>query len=582
MAHSQPTVRGLRNPTSHLLPRPEFEIASTRAEVIDERTGALLPGAVEELLEVSSQGVVQSVGHLHGYKPLLSLAADNIWANYQDDNFNRKARQSVRYAMLQERHAELILSRIRRQYSDERAVQQLREFISIQYNLAIDVTKRSAVAFRSGMRREIEGISKEEAKAFATIVSETEIATKASAWNRESFLVGPLTEYAVLRGKKMRIESQLPQNYDVVLDPDDPDGTPLAIAYPWRRSMTGNRAAILTVILDGHSWRVFDVQSKQVVPGRETVHGLGHFPGHTLRTEPVSDGDWWAANRHQRLVDGTIRVSVNDTSLDWTRKTQSKKLMVVKGELEEVASQQVGSPERPIEMQTRDPGGIDVQVFDFNIDPKFAHDQINRTISVTLEAYDIKAVDRSENSENDREMSALSDKALTERRSEQVPPARAWDRAIMRNTLEMALKMGHPLKDELPSLEQFDEGYTADFGLVSRSFADPAQQIAWDDKQVARGHASNVSLMMDQNPGLPEDKAEERVLRHMKAQTRFNDLAARRDMPLAQPGNVPTPEDGEDGVAQTTPSDATMTASEINGREGPQARMDSQAQKVDA
>ena len=197
-------------------------------------------------------------------------------------------------------------------------------------------------------------------------------------------------------------------------------------------------------------------------------------------------------------------------------------------------------------------------------------------------AYDIPpAAGLETNEANSQNVQASTNEALTERRAEQIGFARSFDRGLMLKMVGVAKAMNHPLGDALPDAEEFMEFYTVDFGLVSRDFADPTKQIAWDDKQVARGHESNLSLMLRANPGLSEKRAKEIIEKRVEEQAEFNDQAARRDMLLEQPSGVESPQDADS--AQDSTQSANLTASQINGATGPRIRKQNQeANQVDA
>ena len=245
-------------------------------------------------------------------------------------------------------------------------------------NPARDITSAVAIAYDSGVRRLLKGASPDAQAAFSELVKESQAATKAPHWNKYAFFLGPTLVVPCIRKGRLSLDLIRPEVCDIRADPEDPMGTPAAAAW----SSSGSAAFVL---LDDTAWRYLDDRGKDTKDPQE--HGYGQFPGAVFRLdEPVDD--WWPRNYQERLVDATITTAYTYAKMQWVRKSQNKKLLMVIGETEGLPKGQVLDPELALTI-TSNPQATTVQVADFDSSPQHFLDEIRFTLETIIESYGI-------------------------------------------------------------------------------------------------------------------------------------------------------------------------------------------------
>src|SRR5690606_25066535 len=82
-------------------------------------------------------------------------------------------------------------------------------------------------------RQQIEFEENPEQEAFQKLVTESMLDSLLPELNRLALLCGPVLVFPVIRGKRRRMQFDvvLPHQYEVLQDPDDPHGEPLAACW---------------------------------------------------------------------------------------------------------------------------------------------------------------------------------------------------------------------------------------------------------------------------------------------------------------------------------------------------------------
>ena len=221
--------------------------------------------------------------------------------------------------------SELVVQRISDTHSDLETRREMAKFVDVTNNPALDITREVCVVWKNGATRSIRSVPKMRAKAFQSLVDETWLNVHMQNWNRMAFLLGPVTVVPILREGKMTWQVLLPHMYDVVADPANPFGSPLAASWSIPSDGSGEPD---TVVLDAEGWKYYKTGHGKPELKRVEEHGLDRFPGATLRMNVSYQDDWWGGEHNQRLVDGTVTIGVLGAALGFTRKAQSKKLLV--------------------------------------------------------------------------------------------------------------------------------------------------------------------------------------------------------------------------------------------------------------
>lgn len=479
---------------------------------------------------------------------------------------DRRKRQFRRYLILSEEHGGLIWEEIKNRYSDEETKAQLLNWISVRENVALEVTDKVATVFRPGVRRVLSGGTEKSRDAFRSLIEESLLDVWAPTWARHSWFSGPVTVIPNFRAKRLCWDTLLPHQYEVVPDPDDPFGTPVAVAYadeptnadPSRRY----RQAPSYKIVDGHSWRTYSLVFGAFRETSDVVeHGLGEFPGATLRSNAALD--WWGGNLHQRLEDATLEVGIINAALGFVRKAQNKQLLTLVGPLDGAfAKRQTLDPDLPLTANTGNRGGSGVTINTLNFDT--SPDNFARHISLikesVYEAYDLITTtpgfyDASDKTITPSGGSRVTDSfaGLTEQRNRQLVFARPFDKELLGKANRLARRFKHSLHEELPSDEDFTSGYSAEYGRLTRQFADPKAEREHRQWEMRMGLTSPRQMMRDENPGLDEAELKKRQNTYLQETSEWNDEVTKRNL-------------------ATQPNGQIQTAAESNGARGPEVR----------
>lgn len=436
------------------------------------------------------------------------------------------------YAMVMDTHAS----------ADTQA--RIRKHISDAPNVGKDVTQKVCVVYREGIRRELEMPSEREAEAFAKLHRESRIGQMAMRWHRLAFLVGPpLVVPFVSRHGRICYETLLPHYYDIVQDPDDLMGPPLAASWhvhDTQRLPTDYSDKADLVVLDGESWRYYRKRSgrPELVDAQE--HGVGEFPGQHLRLEDSFDGDWFSCSFNRRVLSGTVEAAFIWAVMSFVRKSQNKKLLTVIGNLDELAKGQKQDPEQPLTFETDAQDSVTAQTLDFNIPIDEFQKHYKFVKSEVVEALGVPdygvSFDVSSTSESGSERAALLHQALTEVRNEHIPACREFEDGLMPKTIAVMRAARHELASQLPPPDEIRDRYTLHIPKLARSFMDPQQEREHKDWRLRHGMTSELQLYMEENPTLTQDQARARQAKHLDERAAYLHEVASRQISLDQSG----------------------------------------------
>lgn len=486
----------------------------------------------------------------------------------------RKRNAWDRWLIFTEQHKPLILDRIGVTHNDAGLKNEIAKFVDLTVNPGLDVTRQTAVCWRQGARRSIEGIEPDALAAFHELVLESKVDTLAPAWNRIASLVGPIIVSPAVRKAKLRWDTLLATFAEVRVDEDDRHGQPLAAAWSLREECCepGKARAIL---LDDQAWTTYEsTQGKPdkdgkfgppttAILGKPVRHGLGYFPGVPLRFDSVFDGDWWGSPYlNQRLVDATIAISLLNASLAFTRKAQNKKLLTIVGDLSGFPSGQVLDAEAPLTSDVPPNAGPApaINVVDFDTDPASYIKHAGWIYRNIADAYG-GHVEADEADGSARVVFSIE--SLTEIRNEQIPHARQFERDLWATAVDMCHKLNHPLASRLPTREQVLAGFRIDFGKLSRRFSDPQAEQAWNDWLLSKGATDQLEILRAQgNTTLDDEQLKDLATRYLENQAWFNDAVTKRNLGM----------NGQQDV---------LNAAQANGALGPMVR-DAESTNADA
>jgi hypothetical protein len=382
------------------------------------------------------------------------------------------------------------------------------------------------------------------------------------------FLVESIVVPKIANGK-MRTDILLPFFYDPILDPDDPQGDPIAYVWTTRsynphqtllERITPNVRQDEIVILDSESWRIYKHGATDPTSEHKTLpHNLGYVPAARLRFSRPMDGmPFGDFRRHRRVLDGTIACATIWTKLNYIRKAQDRKLPVAIGDFETTDDSQTADPEAGVKIGAPTTNAVSFEIQDFNTDPVNHIKHISVVYDKVAKAYGGAADVSMGMAGSVAPNITFSHDAQTEIRVDQIPYARDFERNLAAIVCDMAKQNKAGMDDvelveALPDPDEIREDFSVQFAPLSRKFANFSEEQAFMEFQKANGLASQIDFAKRQDPDLTDEQADDFVMRKIEEAARFNDVAASRNMPM----------DGESGM---------KTLPEVIGKTGPEAR----------
>lgn len=488
----------------------------------------------------------------------------------------RKRAAYDRWRIYCEDWAYLVVGRIDWQWSDKETKAEMAKFVSGSLNVGLDVTRQVAVVYKHGARRSVEGTTDGQDDALTRVIGESWIDVHAPRWNQLAFLLGPVCVLPVIRQGRLDWEVLLPHYYDVVRNPANPRGAPLAVCYTVSSEQNPLDTTADTVIVDGVSWRYYATASGQTKLVDEVSHGAGTFPGSILSLDISYDSDWWGPPRARRLVEATVDVGVINTALSFVRKSQNHKLLVLIAEVARIAQQQKKDPEAGIVLNYTNQGGQPtLEALDFDTSPENFIQHIRFIIESAVEAYGIPAhtvtYDAGAGSAPGERL-RLSHEGLTEVRNDQIPFCRRFEHELWEKTIRVLRHGRHPLAAELPDPGHVRDAFRVEFPELSRTFESPSSEIAYADHMLSRGQTSEIRMLRQRHPTLTQRQAEELQAAILDERKKFLDELASRNLPASagkiesaaqafgrlgpavRDGDTPPPDDEPEGDEDQDPA----------------------------
>jgi hypothetical protein len=498
------------------------------------------PGTATEIGDPTRPAVTADV------QPDGSLSDDSILALAKAcaAPSDRKRTALRRWLIYKEKHKGLVFERLDNTLLEEEYRDQVKRFVDVTDNVALDVVRSTSVVWPAH-HRTVADASAPAMAAFHKLVAESMLDVRALSWNRIAELVGPVIVAPAIRRGRLRWDAVYAHTYETIDDPEDPEGEPLAVAWPSARQ-AGKVSQV--VVLDGQRWVHVDVgPSGATIRPEPREHGLGFCPVSTLRFGEEAGGED-DCSRNQRLEDATIYVGTVRSQMALMRKAQNGHLLVAIGFLGDAVKRQPMDPEMGVAINVDvGPGKLPPTVtsVDFNTSPENFYADIDGTKRAVAGAYG-GTVD-----EHGRIVFDVD--ALTEIRKEQIPPSRAFELQLWYCAVAMCRKLRHPLGADLPEPETIRDSLAVDFGKLSRTFADPKQESEHNDWLLSKGAIDQVDILRAQgNQNLDDEQLKKKLEANLENQAWFNDAVTRRNL-------------GMNG------SDVT-TAAEANGALGPAVR----------
>lgn len=440
-------------------------------------------------------------------------AVAEMLARAQEINVRaRQADASRRIAILSENWADLVYAFIDSMIVTPSVRVALKRRVNRTYNVLSQICTRVCVAYKVPPIRYLEGVSDEVQSAFAKLMVESGIATKAKAWERHTFagnvcIVVPRVRETAGLGPRLDYDVLLPDRTEVYTDERDPMGCPVLAVHSEKHGSDYTGDPIRQVVIDDEAWTYYDSR------GRTTgtiTHGAGVFPGTVWRLDLPVD-DWWSSHRGAGIVDATITVAYLAARRDWVRGGQDrKKELMAAADLAQIP-QQIAGAEGPVHIPLA-PSLYSYQVLDAvtSIDEHEKHiksylRQAAEYLGVPSQLVDFDALD---GNEGERAIAIYS--ALADLRASHIEYYRQAERELAWKTALVLRGMGHPAARLLPPdlvLESFRIQYP------ELTFAEtPSLRLSAAEKRVALGLSSTFREYQREHPSKTIAEAREDVL----------------------------------------------------------------------
>jgi len=424
----------------------------------------------------------------------------------------RRVRQWHRWLMLEEDFVGLLEAEIDHQFQDPTIRERLKKLVSITRNVVLDVLRKVCVVYNNGVTRRIDGATDDQQDAIAELAMESGIDEDAVDWHRYAYGIGPCQVIPQITDGELDFDFLVPHVYEMIPHPNPRKGV-LAAAWEWLNPVDGAN----TVVLDGEAWRYYQIDgagssARLPEPVDVVPHGLGIFPGATFRFTRNYGTDWWCTSRLERVYRGTIEVAVMNTILQIVRRSQNRKLLTLVGKTDSLAHGAVLDTEVAV-LAEGDPDELEIEVHDFDVDPKNFINLINWLEAGIIESFGIPAhavtFDSTSGTEGERIL--FTQQGLTEIRKQQLPKIRRFERELWYRAIKICKLHGHPLASRLPDPEDVRRGLRLDVPPLAHAFTDPAVEQAWWEGQIRNGQATYEDWLMSANPGMNRTDARKRI-----------------------------------------------------------------------
>lgn len=422
--------------------------------------------------------------------------------------FARKTAAERKLLILQGNWRGLAQSYVASLYSEDAVRRAVSQRVKVTANVLLQVTKQVCVAYEREPLRRIMGASEEQAKAYAKVSREAQIRVCGKEWERKTFGLGATIVVPIVRRMQFGYMHLLPHAFELIADPDDPMGDPLAVVVELADSSDRTDRRLKYALLDHDAWWFYNERAQPI--GQPIYHNAGIFPGATFRLSKPED-DWFDQFRSDGLVDATLEVAHLRARMDWVRFHQDRyKETLATEALAQLPSQVVGA-EGPVELGI-DPSEVKWDVLDVNTSIENARAHIRDHLEAACEAYGIpvSAVDVSHLVESVTPLGHLiSHQAAEKIRADHAAHLDHAERDLAWKSALVMRGMGHPDASRLPP-DLVRQGFEVEF-VSSPYLQDPQTQLLVDKAEVDQGLASTYRVYMRRHPGVTFEEAKSEV-----------------------------------------------------------------------
>lgn len=457
----------------------------------------------------------------------------------------RKQTQRWLWELMRKRFRDQVVRRIRTALPDPIISGQVIANARTSPNVFLDVTGKLAVVYKHGVTR-IVGIDTGDPEANAAVVKVEDMTgqrTRSPTWNRRAWGLGPIWVYPTVRPGSVRYHQMSPHQLSITRD----GSTGETSAIGWR---TGPKREI-AVIVDELTWQYFNRRGERVRGPEgelEVEHGIVDFaseptvPGSWLRLDDADDEDFWWVDRHDDLRDVTLYSIMMMSLKSWIRNTQNRKIPVMKGRTDKVAKKQAMGSNAALNINTRTPGEVMIEIHDINSSVEQFHRDIAFEVERVVETYGIpgQAVTYDFDSGAEAERLTVQHDALSQVRQEQVEYVVRFEKRLLHVMAQVLERGAHPLASDLDP-DAIAESFHMEVPPLSR-VDDPMKIEQWRALVRKRAGKSEIDFIQDDHPGMSREEAMIRMERVVTDRSKLADELAKHSMTMGPDGILTTPE----------------------------------------
>lgn len=444
----------------------------------------------------------------------------------------RQADAERRVLIMQENWRHYVWAYISETYKVPAVKEAIRRRVKRTYNVLQQICGRVCVAYTIPPIRELKGASQQSQEAFARVLKQSQITTKAKTWERMTFATNVmLTVPRVVpdsagQGKRLTYDKILADRAEVYTDTSDPMGDPIRVVYDCKHGSDFSPDPLQTIVLDDVAWHYFDHKGRRI--GR-IDHGAGICPATVWRLDDPID-DWWNSHRGDGIVDATIEVAHLAARMDWVRHSQDRYREFIAGEDIAKIPTQVAGNEGPTAIPLP-PDAIEFAALAVNTPIDNHRDHIQLYLRQAAEMLNVPAilVDFDVTGGAETERSVQQQSALAKVRNGHLDYYRVSEHDLAWKTALVLRGMGHPDARLLPPdqvLESFSIGYP------ELTFVDhPREQTAVSEKRIALGLSSTFREYRTYYPHLTFEQAREQVLAIAQEEGELNQYFIEHNIP---------------------------------------------------
>lgn len=400
-------------------------------------------------------------------------------------------------------HLGLVVNQIRQKIPDPVLSPQVEVFASRSPNLFKAVTNAVAVVNNRGTRRSLRGVSEVAAKAFSTLVDESQISKRGVGINALSWSQGPVT-VAPLIDKRNRL----------AIDIITPDQVEL------RRSGEFVEAALWQF---GDTWIELDAEAYRYYDSRGVLYlAIPHATGECPAVPFISmdnSTDFWTPTQTLGLADATLNIGYKLAYSLYLRQVSGNKLTVLNGDIEKIpAGQSVGELAGIVHINAR-PSEAKMEVLDRVVSARDGLEEIGAIMAMACSEFGIPpgSVGMVANSNFDQGTLAINVEGdrLGALRDQQVPWLLASEREFWPLVADYVRGSSHKLAGKIPPGDELREALRISFPDLATA-KDQKLRIEAMAAGLPYGVTNPRDFLASSRPERTEDEIEEEMQENLQ------------------------------------------------------------------